>query len=48
MVRITKVPLREIVRDAAPFIVVMIATLALIAFIPDLVLFLPRLMGYRG
>jgi C4-dicarboxylate transporter, DctM subunit len=48
MVRITKVPLRAIVADAAPFIAVMIATLALIAFIPDLVLFLPRLMGYRG
>jgi len=48
MVRITKVPLRAIVVDAAPFIAVMIATLALIAFIPDLVLFLPRLMGYKG
>ena len=48
MVRITKVPLREIVRDAAPFIAVMIGTLALIALIPDLVLFLPRLMGYKG
>ena len=48
MVRITKVPLRDIVRDAAPFIAVMIATLALIALIPDLVLFLPRLMGYKG
>ena len=48
MVRITKVPLRAIVVDAAPFIAVMIGTLALIAFIPDLVLFLPRLMGYKG
>jgi tripartite ATP-independent transporter DctM subunit len=48
MVRITKVPLREIVRDAVPFIAVMIVTLALIALIPDLVLFLPRLMGYKG
>ena len=48
MVRITKVPLRAIVVDAAPFIAVMIGALALIAFIPDLVLFLPRLMGYKG
>lgn len=48
MVRITKVPLRDIVRDAAPFIAVMIGVLALIALIPDLVLFLPRLMGYKG
>lgn len=48
MVKITGQPFREIVREVAPFIVVMIGALALITFIPDLVLFLPRLMGYRG
>ena len=48
MVKITKVPLRDIVRDAAPFIAVMIVTLLLISLIPDLVLWLPRLMGYKG
>jgi TRAP-type C4-dicarboxylate transport system permease large subunit len=36
------------VRDVIPFLLVMIATLALINLIPDLVLFLPRVMGYKG
>jgi TRAP-type C4-dicarboxylate transport system permease large subunit len=31
-----------------PFIAVMIGALALITVFPDLVLFLPRLMGYKG
>jgi TRAP-type C4-dicarboxylate transport system permease large subunit len=31
-----------------PFLAVMLAALALITLVPDLVLFLPRLMGYRG
>ena len=48
MVKITGVPLKQIVRDAAPFIGVMIATLILITVVPDLVLWLPRLMGYKG
>ena len=48
MVKITKVPLRDIVREAAPFLAVMIATLLLITVVPDLVLWLPRLMGYKG
>ena len=48
MVKITKVPLRDIVREAAPFLAVMIAALLLITVIPDLVLWLPRLMGYKG
>jgi C4-dicarboxylate transporter, DctM subunit len=48
MVRITKVPLKDIVRDAAPFLAVMIATLFLITVIPGLVLWLPRLVGYKG
>ena len=47
MVRITGQPFRDIVRDVAPFLVVMIGALAMITFIPDLVLFLPRLMGYQ-
>jgi C4-dicarboxylate transporter DctM subunit len=48
MVKITEQPFREIVREVVPFIVVMIGALALITFVPDLVLFLPRLMGYKG
>jgi TRAP-type C4-dicarboxylate transport system permease large subunit len=31
-----------------PFLGVMILALALITLFPDLVLFLPRLFGYRG
>lgn len=48
MSRIAEVPLRDLVRDTMPFLAVMIAALALITFVPDLVLFLPRLFGYKG
>ncbi len=45
---ITKQPLGAIVRDLAPFIIVLVAALALITFVPDFVLFVPRLLGYQG
>ena len=48
MVRIAGVPLRDLVREVMPFLAVMIAALALITLVPDLVLFLPRLFGYKG
>ena len=48
MNNITGVPLREIVRECMPFLFAMIAALALITFMPGLVLWLPRLMGYPG
>ncbi|HTF15151.1 MAG TPA: TRAP transporter large permease [Burkholderiales bacterium] len=48
MVKIAEVPLKDIVREAMPFLAVMIGALALITFIPGLALFLPRLMGYQG
>jgi tripartite ATP-independent transporter DctM subunit len=48
MTKIANVPLRDIVREVMPFLYVMIGALALIALLPDLVLFLPRLMGYKG
>lgn len=48
MTNITGVPLRDIVRDCMPFLFAMFAALALITFIPELVLWLPRLMGYQG
>lgn len=48
MTNITGVPLRDLVRDVLPFLWVMIGALALITLIPDLVLFLPKLMGYRA
>ena len=48
MVKIAEVPLKDLVRDIMPFLAVMIGALALITLIPDLVLFLPRVMGYKG
>lgn len=45
---ITKAPLSAIIRDLMPFLYALIAALAVITFVPDLVLFLPRLLGYQG
>jgi C4-dicarboxylate transporter, DctM subunit len=45
---ITGVPLKHIVRDSLPFLVAMIGALALFTLVPDLVLYLPRLFGYKG
>ncbi len=44
----TRQPLLAIVREAAPFIAAAIALLALITFVPETVLWLPRVMGYKG
>jgi tripartite ATP-independent transporter DctM subunit len=48
MSNIAEVPLRDLVRDIMPFLAVMVGALALITLIPDLVLYLPRLLGYKG
>ncbi|MFL6563627.1 MAG: TRAP transporter large permease [Burkholderiales bacterium] len=48
MVKIAEVPLKDIVREVMPFLTVMIGALALITLVPELVLFLPRLLGYKG
>jgi len=48
MMKIAEVSLKDLVVEVMPFLAVMIGALALITFIPDLVLFLPRLMGYKG
>ena len=48
MMKIADVSLKALVREVMPFLVVMIGALALITFVPDLVLFLPRAMGYKG
>jgi tripartite ATP-independent transporter DctM subunit len=48
MARIAGVPLKDLVREVMPFLAVMIGALALITLFPDLVLFLPRLLGYKG
>jgi tripartite ATP-independent transporter DctM subunit len=48
MTKIADVPVRDIVREVLPFLLVMIGALAAITLIPDLVLALPRWLGYRG
>ena len=48
MTKIADVPLRDIVREAMPYLYVMFSALAIITLVPDTVLFLPRLMGYKG
>jgi C4-dicarboxylate transporter DctM subunit len=48
MVKIAEVPLKDLVREVLPFLWVMIGALALMTFVPEIVLFLPRLMGYKG
>jgi tripartite ATP-independent transporter DctM subunit len=48
MVKIAEVPLKDIVREVMPFLAVMIGALALITLVPELVLLLPRLLGYKG
>jgi tripartite ATP-independent transporter DctM subunit len=48
MTNVAEVPLRDIVVDVLPFLVGMIVVLIIITFIPDTVLWLPRLAGYAG
>ena len=48
MVRVTGVPMKDLVREILPFHASMVVTLALITFVPWLTLVLPRLMGYKG
>ncbi len=40
--------LRLIIRDTMPFVWAMIVALGIITFIPETVLWLPKLMGYKG
>jgi tripartite ATP-independent transporter DctM subunit len=44
----TKQPLRVIVREAIPFILMLILALFIITYVPDAVLWLPRLFQYKG
>jgi C4-dicarboxylate transporter, DctM subunit len=41
-------PLRTIIKDTMPFVIAMVIALAIITFVPDTVLWLPRVMGYKG
>lgn len=46
--KVSGAKLGAVVKDIAPFIAVMIAALLLITYVPDIVLWLPRVMGYKG
>jgi len=48
MSKIADIPLNELVREVMPFLGVMIAALALMTYVPEIVLWLPRLLGYKG
>lgn len=45
---VTDIPLREIIAEIWAFLAVLIAALAVMMLFPDLVLWLPRLVGYSG
>ena len=46
--KLSDAPLGRLTRDLVPFIAAMLACLVLIAFLPGLVLWLPRQFGYTG
>ena len=48
MTNISGSPVRDIIRDALPFLFWMVVCLIFITFVPDSVLWLPRLLGYQG
>jgi tripartite ATP-independent transporter DctM subunit len=48
MTNISGAPVKDIIKDAVPFIFWMVVCLMLITFVPELVLWLPRLLGYQG
>lgn len=43
---ITKSPIGQTIRHLLPFLAIMILGLGIITFVPDVVLWLPRLYGY--
>jgi C4-dicarboxylate transporter, DctM subunit len=48
MSKIADIPLTALVREVLPFLWMMLGALALMTFVPEIVLFLPRLLGYKG
>ncbi len=44
----TRTPLKEVIREIWPFLGIMIVTLIVLILVPDIVLWVPRLIGYRG
>ncbi len=46
--KLSDAPFSAVVRDTMPFILAMLGALLLITYVPELVLWLPRLLGYQG
>lgn len=46
--KISGAPIASIIRDALPFLFWMVVCLAIITFVPDIALWLPRMFGYQG
>jgi tripartite ATP-independent transporter DctM subunit len=45
---VTRIPLGEIIREVWPFLAVLVLALLLLILMPEIVLFLPRQLGYVG
>lgn len=45
---LARTPITDIIRETVPFIVVLVAALFFITYVPDSVLWLPRQLGYKG
>jgi tripartite ATP-independent transporter DctM subunit len=45
---LAKEPLGAVIRETMPYVVVLVAALLFMTFVPDTVLWLPRLLGYTG
>lgn len=48
MTNISGAPVKDIIRDTLPFLFWMVVCLIIITFIPETVLWLPRMLGYQG
>jgi TRAP-type C4-dicarboxylate transport system permease large subunit len=44
----TRAPMVAIVRDLVPYLIWLIAALFAMTYLPDMVLWLPRVFGYTG
>jgi len=45
---LTRQPMLSVARELLPFIAALIGALVFLTFVPDFVLWLPRLLGYAG
>jgi TRAP-type C4-dicarboxylate transport system permease large subunit len=48
MTRISGSPMRAIIGDVMPFLWTLIGALVVFTFVPETVLWLPRMFGYQG